>query len=70
MNIKKIVVISTSGPLAVFLHTDLPGTTWPYNNNLVVKFELSSDAYKGGYLDIYFSGIPIEFIDGGGLLCN
>jgi hypothetical protein len=62
MNITKIVVIKTSGPLEVFVVTDLPNTQWPYNNELTMKFALSWDKYKEGYLEEHFPNVPITRI--------
>jgi len=62
MNIKRIsIVLRKYSTDKVYLHTDLPGSTFPFYENLILQFDCAANRAKD-YVAEHFPNIPVEVI--------
>lgn len=62
MNIEKAVIILSNGADEVFLYTDLPEGTWPYNGKLTLRFSVAKDCGRE-YMLQHFPNVMFDVID-------
>lgn len=59
MNIKRIHILLGFGTDKVFLFTDLPEASYPYNGNLCLEFNCVQDCAQT-FIAEHFPNIPVE----------
>lgn len=59
MNITHITVVTGTGPDVIFLDTDLPCGTYPFEGNQHLRMDVAADTGKR-YVEEHFSDVPVR----------
>lgn len=64
MDIRKIVILHTTGGDKIMMETNLPNPCWPYTGLMSMSFVTAKDTGED-YVSTYFPGVPFEVVNVG-----